>query len=533
MPKLPSQDPAIAALPKQLPPAFAYPDVNEIVADSSSDPSIITRVNGWVSERAATIYQGGGEIGMASIVSKLGVAAEVTAENIANALDESQTDWQGGIVDAVDETLGIAGSLVTALASVSDDDAEALVREAMKIGIGVSIQLMTQIPVVGWIAKLAYTFGNAIYQIVQVVKQGKAEDEPPAYPAVSFNPENDLITFNNLVLGSLRTEKDWTKLFRPPGGGVPANAAWLGEFQTQNLGQGSKVYGIKVSATNPCSACLGFVPGTGFLHDDIEMVGVALKDTGNTYLPSSRQHGLWIWEHIARHNSPALYTVNASQIATSWGNYLKALRLFVESNDKLTAAQKNKIITYYNKDPGGAKIFGWGKPRTTDAGAWIPDEDVAKYHPVQAAKTLRERQLAFLDTITCAYVDDSYGALSDPAVKDKWKKRRKDLLEHPAVCAVDLTMIPDAIYRGQVEFEQDQRPSCKFGSFPNLVGTPIEPPDVQGGGGGIAENGGAPIPRSRMARNVALAAGAVAAAGAGAYYFDDEIHRVVRRFRKR
>lgn len=536
MPKLPSSDPVLAQLPAQLPSDFAYPDVNELVQDASGDPASITRIQGWVAERAAGIYQAGGELGLASIVTKIGVAAEQTVESVANAIDESDTDWASGVVDSVTDTLGAAGAFVSALASVSDADGERLVKEAMQIGIGVSIQLMSQIPVVGWIAKIAWTLGNGIYQLVQVVKKSNEEDEPPAYPAVNFSPENDLIRFNNEVLGRLRTQHDWTKMFRPPGGGVPAQAAWLGEFETANLGQGNKVYGRTIKPTNPCALCLGFVPGTGFLHNNIEVVSLNVKDTGNTYLPSSRQHGLWIWEHIARHNSPALYTVDAKALEVGWRNYLKALRLYVEADDELSPSQKNKIVNVYNKDLEGNKIFGWGKPRTTEAGAWIPDEEANAYQPVAAARTVRERQLAFLDTMTCAYVDDSFGALSDPDVKAKWKQRRKDLLQHPAICNVDLSMIPDAIYRGQVEYAQDNRPSCKFGGPLNLAGGGApKPPDVQGGGGGVAEpdGHGPSVPTTRIMRNVAIASGAIAAAGAAAYYFDDEIRRTTTRFRRR
>jgi len=538
MPKLSEQDPALALLPKQLPPSFAYPDVNQIVQDAAGDPAIIQTVNGWVSERAAGIYQGGGELGLASIVTRIGVAAEATVENVANAIDESDTDWSTGVVNSVTDTLGAAGSLVNAIASVSDADAERLVKEAMQLGIGISIQLISQIPVVGWIAKLAWTFGNAIYQIVQVVKHANDEDEPPAYPAVSFNPERDLNRFNEKVLVPLRDSHDWTEMFRPPGGGINPNAAWLGEFETWALGSGNKIYGRKISTTNSCSDCLGFVPGTAWLHDDIEIVGMNVKDTGNTYLPSSRQHALWVWEHIARHNSPALYTVNAKQLSSAWKNYLVGLRMYIEGSDELSPDQKNKLINYYNKDAAGKKIFGWGKPRTTQGGAWIPDEDSLAYQPVDASRTVRERQLSFLDTLTCAYVDDSFGAMDDPDVKAKWIERRKDLLQHPAVCNVDLAMVPDLLYRGLVELAQDKRPSCKFTGQLNLASGgsgPPKPPDVQGGGGGVDEpdGHGRRIPGTRLVRNVAIAAGAAAAAGAATYYFDDEIRRSTARFRRR
>jgi hypothetical protein len=545
MPRLSKQDPAFKKLPDLLPDSFAYPDIDDIIEDTAGSSSIAAEVSAWVADQSTKNYQGGGEIGLATIATTIGVAADLTVENIANALDDSTVNWLSGSVASVQSVLGNSGSLLSAIADASGGDPTALVREAMKIGIGVSIQLMSQIPVVGWIAEIAWTFGNGIYQLVQAVKTSNASDGPVLYPQSRFNPQRDLNRFNDKVLTPMRYTQDWTEIFRPPGGGVPANAAWLGEFETQALGTtgpNDTKFGDRIQATNPCTDCLGYVPGTAFLHERIEMVGANVKDSGNALLPTARQHGVWIWEHIARKNSPALYTVNAKTLASGWGNYLKALRLYVEGNNKLSAAQKNKLISFYNKDSDGRPIFGWGKPRTTQGGAWIPDEDVAKYQPVKAATTLRERQLAFLDTHTCAYVDDSFGAMSDPTVKNKWKQRRKDLLEHPSICDVDLSMIPDAIYRGQVEFEQDQRPSCKFGG-PGKLGAGggggqgeggADAPEVPGGGGGASD--GAPISNngssSRIARNLAIASGAIAAAGAAAYYLDNDLRRAVSRIRR-
>lgn len=542
MPKLSKQDPSVEKLPSLLPDSFAYPDIHEIIEDTAGYGAIAQRVSGWVADQSAKNYQGGGEIGLATIATTIGVAAETTVESIANALDDSDVDWISGSVDAVQDVLGSSGSLVAAMASAAGSgDATELVRQAMKIGIGVSIQLMSQIPVVGWLAEIAWTFGNGIYQLVQAVKASNASDGPVLYPAAQFNPELDLARFNEDVLVPIRGTQDWTKIFRPPGGGVPTNAAWLGEFETQALGSsGGQQFGDRIQPTNPCALCVGFVPNTSFLHERIELVGVNIKDTGNTYYPTARQHGLWLWEHVARKNSPALYTVNAKTLASGWGNYLKALRLYIEGNPKLSAGQKNTLINQYNKDAEGRPIFGWGKPRTTQAGAWIPDEDVAKYHPVNSANKLRERQLALLDTLTCAYVDDSFGAMSDPTVKNKWKQRRKDLLEHPSICDVDLSMIPDAIYRGQVEFEQDKRPSCKFGGPGSLGagggggGQGSDAPELPPGGGG-ASGDGAPSrrdPMSRIARDIAIASGAIAAAGAAAYYFDNDLRRAVSRIRR-
>lgn len=517
MPKLSKSDPLIAQLPKELPIDYALPDINEIVSDASQDAGVMSLVNGWVSTSAARIYQGGGQIGLGQIASNVGVTSIQTFNSIAEALDMD-------VIDSVDATLiGEAGSILGAFADMADDDA--LVKRAMEVGIGVSVQLMSQIPVVGWIAKLAWTFGQAIRQIVTVVKQSNEDDEPPKYPAVQFNPETDWFRFNNEVLKPLRTSHDWTHMFRPPGGGVPSDAAWLKEFYVAQLEGG----GVRIAASNPCSQCLGYVPGTAFLHNDIEMVQTNLKDTGNIYLPSSRQHGLWIWKHISKHNTPALFTVDADALRSSWAGYIKSLRMFVEGNEDLSNAQMDKIISYYNKDSEGLKIFGWGAPRTHDAGAWVSDEDVEKYQPVKEAKILKERQLKFCDTLTVAYVDDTFGAMKDPDVKAKWDQRRRDLLKHPAVCEVQLDMIPDAIYRGQVEFEQDKMMGglCNIGPQ-GLKAIVIDVPEGQGGAAGVDGPNGKKNPGGHPGSNMALAGLLIVGAGAAAYHWRDDLRRIAR-----
>ncbi len=518
MPRFEKTDPLIEQLPKELPVEYALPDINEIVSDASQDAAVMDLVNGWVSSSSARIYQGGGQIGLGQIATNIGVSSVETFGAITEALDMD-------VIDSVDATLvGEAGSILSAFSDMADSDA--LVKKAMEVGIGISVQLMSQIPVVGWIAKLAWNLGNAIRQIVAVVKQSSADDEPPKYPAVQFNPETDWFRFNNDVLKPLRTSHDWTHMFRPPGGGVPADAAWLKEFFVAPLEGG----GVRIAASNPCSQCLGYIPGTAFLHNDIEMFHLQLKDTGNMYLPSSRQHGLWIWKHISRHNTPALFTVDAGVLASTWGGYIKTLRQFVEGNPDLSNGQMDKIVNYYNKDEEGLKIFGWGGPRTHDAGAWIPDEDVEKYQPVRESVILKERQLRFCDTLTVAYVDSTFGALKDPDVKAKWDERRHDLLQHPAVCDVQLDMIPDAVYRGQVEFEQEKRGfSCQLGPQ-SIAAVIVDVPEGQGGAAGVDGKTSKP---GTPGGNAALISLAILAGGGAAYYYRDDLRRFARDTRDR
>lgn len=513
MPRLSKHDPLIEGLPEEL--AIQLPDVDEIVSDVGAVPGVMSTITEDVAYTSAQIYQSAGQICAGQIAVKLGVMSVQTMGAITKALGED-------VIEQLDDALASqTGSLTSAIAEMSQ--ANEILNAGLQAGIGLSINLMSTIPVVGWIAKLAWTVGNAIRDIVQIVRQSREDDAPPQYPATSFNPEFDRDQLNKQVLRRLRTTHDWTQMFRPPGGGIPEHAAWLDQFWTAHLEGG----GRRVTATNVCDNCLGYVPGTAFLHKSTELFGIALKDTGNVYLPSSRQHGLWLWKHISRANSPALYTLDADTIGTAWHNYLQALREYVSSDHELSAAQRERIISYYDRggdDPSSdLKIFGWGSVNNPTS--------PSNYLPVKEAKILKERQLAFLDTLTVAYVDESYGALSDGDVRSKWEKRRKDLLAHPAICDVDLDMIPDAIYRGQVEYEQDLRKAeCKFlGPQSLALATVAPPPTGQDGAAGVDGFKGV----DHHGRNWWLIGLLAAGTGAAAYHYRDDLRRKFDALRER
>ena len=516
MPRLSEDDPLIENLPADL--AIGLPDIAQIVADMGSVPGVQKVITQDVAYISGQIYQSAGQIGAGQIVSKIGVNALSTFNAITGALGED-------VNESMDNALaGQAGDLLSAIGEMSDSND--ILQEALEVGMGLAINLMCTIPVVGWIAKLAWNIGKSIAAIVKVVKQSNTYDQVIEYPATNFNPEVDRLVLNQEVLRRLRSSKDWTELYRPPGGGKGEGQQWKEEFYTSNLQGG----GRRVEVGNVCNSCLGFVPGTAFLHKSMEIFGSSsLKDTGNVYLPSSRQHGLWIWKHIAKANTPALYTIEAQALQSSWRWYLGPLRQYIMDDPDLSAAQRNKIISYYDRggDASGdpLKIFGWGSPNENIS----PDD----YQPVKEARILKQRQLAFLDTLTCAYVGDDYGAMRDPEVKEKWERRRMDLLQHPAICDVDLDMVPDAIYRGQVEYEQDLRKAqCKIVGGSGKL-TSILPEDQiptgQDGAAGIDGVKGPGVADGGFPWEILLAVGVPSAA---AYYYRDEI-RAYMKSRKR
>lgn len=507
MPKLSPNDPLVASLPDELGTDDEYPDIDEWVQSVGSLPIFQTSIKDDIAYQSGVIFEKAGQIGLSQIVSRVGVSSLQAFTQIGQALGED-------VVQEMDQA--IAGAETAVAEALSEDNG--VLDAGLNAGIGLAVNLSSTVPVVGWIVKLAWSIGMAIRNIVEVVRASKQQDSPPLYPATSFEPSFDRKQLNDYVLKRMRLQKDWTDMFLPPGGGIPAHEAWLGEFFESDIvkSAGGEMKGVRVSATVPCGQCLGYVPGTAFLHQNVEAFSIDVKDTGNVYMPSARQHGLWIWKHISRANSPALYTINADQVAVRWGNYLRAFRMFIEGASKLSPDQKDKIINYYNVQAGG-NIFGWGKPRTHTGGVWIPDKDVEKYSPVVEADILRQRQLSFLDTLTVAYVGPNYGALADGSVKSKWEQRRKDLLQHPAICQVDLDMIPDAVYRGQVEYEQQHAGAkCLLGPQAIALQTVKPPPVGQGGAAGVDGFATPPKKKGRSTGNkIAMAAGvALVATGA-------------------
>lgn len=235
------------------------------------------------------------------------------------------------------------------------------------------------------------------------------------------------------------------------------------DFRYQNLENGGFRFIATASAQ---SGRAGFVPGTGVLHQAIEtqqaQPGVYMPfDTGATLLPSARQQLLWWWKHIINVNSSSAFTIDTEECKRRWSDYLWGLHNFLwnvnlDLSKNAPATLKYlpwTVMKLWRVDSEGKPIFGWASPsaQPEDPTPKPKQAERAHYQPVRELEVLHKRQLAFCDTTTVAYVDESFAALAKRGTElwNKWDLRRRELLDHPAVCKLDLALIRDDEYRNE------------------------------------------------------------------------------------
>jgi len=455
-----------------------------------------------------------------SVATQIGFQGVTTGIGAPTGLFDAMVDAMNIDVVAIstDVMEQAAGTISDALGKMTESTDE-LLETSLEQGVGFAVNFATIIPIIGWIVQIAWKVGNMIADIVKLAKAG--EDPKHIYPETRFSPEADRSTLNRAVLDRLKTN-DWSRLFYPPGVG---RAAISGRrIHVMNLeGGGVRIITARSHADD---GWVGFVPGTAWLHSAIETSGKQIIETGTTFLPSSAQQCMWIWRNISRTNSPSTFTVWAEKAGAMWGEYIEDLRVAVNETSELNSDMKKEIFKKYDRVEDGNNVypvFEWG-----DGISSVPDG----YAPTNFMETLRRRQLDFCDTLTVAYVDAGFGALNDPAVKSKWEDRRKDLLEHPALCDVDVDSIPDAIYRGAVEYRKSKQHCDVIGGINKLAAVVAPPindgfasPDGEWFPGGVSigtlRPGRMPIPPRGSRHNddntVALILGGLALAG-GSYW---------------
>lgn len=477
-------------------------DIPNKVETTLPDPATLKNLGG--SKMARSILMAQTALTNSEIMSE---AAQIAFKGIVTGIGAPTALFNAMLdacdVDVVEVSTKIlekaAGSVQAALGRMND--ADDLLNKAVDAGVGQAINLTATIPVAGQIIKMAWNIGKTIADIVIMLRN--QEDPKYLYPPSRFDPDTDRNVLNDAVLSLLRSSHEWDALFYPPGlGGAESNASKTFYFQDLDGG------GIRIISANQHADRVGFVPGTATLHQAIEVLGpTQIIETGRTLLPSASQQCLWLWRHISRTNSPAAFTLHAERVGAFWQRYIDDMRISINGagSSTLFDGTKKAIFEKYNKS-GSAKIFGWG-----DGSKEI------EYAPTKLMDTLRKRQLDFCDTLTVAYVDESFGALQDPAVKAKWKQRRKDLLEHPAVCSVDLSNVDDPIYLDEIKNRRKGH-NCIVAHVPFAWGGsgPSKPPEIVDGFG--APDRADPPPRTP--RRSGGVGGKIAIAGAAlAGYF--------------
>jgi hypothetical protein len=333
------------------------------------------------------------------------------------------------------------------------------------------------IPIYGWIIEAAWDIAMGIVKLVKLVKASNAEDPELEYAAAKFSPDADSAVAAKM--GRLiRTENDWTNIFRPPGVGE-------GDSPGVNITRSKiKGGGYRLLAAGYHEGWFGFVPGTTTLDLGFEIYSNNYSRGLGQLFPTTRNLGISVWDQINR-KSPAMFAVNARACWGQWEGHLGELRDYLYTNPGKAAKE---FVNGY-----GEQVFGWsswdtGKPswqlmKDGNIDSW---DDYYKglgishlqnrSTPARAMKILYDRQMAYLNTTACAYVNpENYGAFGDSwqsetqKMLERVEENRLLLLQHPARCNIDLNNIPDYEYRNAMATAQK---SCQPGNIGDLVMPP-------------------------------------------------------------
>jgi hypothetical protein len=404
------------------------------------------------------IFQQATRIALGNIISRVGLPKGAIANSVIDILGNFDPE------NAAETLLrGTASSLEAALQKLTSK----LLSEALDAGVGLAIDAAAVVPVAGWIVSICWSIGGLIYKLIQQRKTDPYNHDAPTAQNSRFSPAVDKDVLN-LVLGKLATT-DWTSLFYPPSAGK--SQSWKETIYVEELIDG----GVRFIGGAGGPDWIGFVPGTGWLHRAIELPGKTrlpqtpmVAEVGKTMLPSSQQQCLWLWSHLAQTNSPATFCVHADSAAKLWQVYIDDLRAAISETKLIDGPRRKMIFAMYDRTESGT-VFGWGDGKKQ-----------AEYAPVKLLSTLRKRQLAFCKTLTVAYVDTSFAALTDPDVKAAVETYQRELLEHPAVCDVDLTNVPDVLYAEEIRSRRKHHNCIVYGGD-KFVATTEKPPEIVAG----------------------------------------------------
>lgn len=474
MPILPKETPLL--FEKATPLESALPDFPEIFERlGQADPQAVRLAEIDFTNGIETNFNLGSQKSIAGVLGNIGIPQGPIFESALEFLDMPDyalvvADVFWGIIE--DYAIDIFKATVEQLVEVAI--------EALGKVLGSLVDIMSGIPAYGYVIDIAWDVGMGIKKLVDIAKESNKPPPEAVYARAEFSPQADVSMANNNVIGPARHASDWTPIFKPPGLG--RTKTWGPRFTSQKLEGG----GRRVRTRGQRAGWVGFVPGTTMVHRgfEIERGGNVVRDIGALY-PSTRNLAFLAWGQ-AQKNSPAMYTVDAVTARDQWAQYLFDLRMWIRETDILKESAKRAFVD----GPLAKQTFGWGPydmPFDSDLGyenfgIWDTEDKLGGgvAIPIRHLTNLRERQGRLLNTLTCAYVDPTYGSMrGDPSLLDKLETRRQQLLAHPARCDVDLDNIPDASFRGAMEIAQDV---CAEGPGGFLTAPPLEaePPDTPG-----------------------------------------------------
>lgn len=474
MPRLNPNDKKIANLELN----GALPELPDLVAlAKNADPRAMAIGQAELGAQSATIWQIGGQRILGAILSNTGIPSGKAFDAAMSAIEIQPT------------ALDVLKILRAAMGGTVDKLTKSSLQKAFADGIGIATDLIGSIPVAGWVAGAIIDAGVAIFRLVKLVQES---DKPPevTYERATFSPWLDRAMAQG-VIATTAYKLDWNALFSPPG--IGSTHAYIDAVTAQNLKHGIR---FSISGMNEgySEGWTGYVPGRDRVTAQIEVVTMEsgssflqVYDTGRLF-PSLCDLSTLAWATITR-NSPQMYCVDAAELMRRWRSYLGQIRDWIQSTGKLNTSQKEVVVSKLKP------IYGWS--------SFNPDTEIQDWdgyqiddsYPVKMLTTLRAQQLAFLDTITIAYLDETFEAFRrDTEMRDKLRTNLPLLLQHPARCRVDMANVRDEDYRKALIDSGAGVPSCTgmglaSGKFGKIKKVPAFPKGPGGSTSGSAASG--------------------------------------------
>lgn len=323
-------------------------------------------------------------------------------------------------------------------------------------GILAGSQAVSSMPVVGWIIGAITTLAEVGVTIWKTEKQ-RIDDAQAKVIPIRYDESADKYSGSEFL--RYASLDDWTFAFQPFQTGPTKSYKLIDSPSSAN-----RVWSLSGAKTG-----LGEVPGLGRIYRawafDTTLSTKALRtrngglsyESFSAYRPVTVGVAAQLWSRVETDGIQA-FAVDRSKLEKEWTLWDEQLipLAFGGVSGEDTGYRARAVVSpvevlmdlppvQYRPDLE-AEFPGLGVVRVPTVGSYVR---------WQLAR-LRQRQMALLDTIVCAYVAKNAPALRDTELWDRWDERRKQLLQHQAVHRVDPAAVPDEDYRLDIVAAQKQ-----------------------------------------------------------------------------